>query len=50
MLPTHLYAVDCDGSEESVFDCPSNEVDARCQQQQQDASVICQGLVRGKIN
>ena len=37
-----LHSVECTGSEESIFDCQTNEGDGGCSVSQ-DASVICQG-------
>ena len=37
-----LHSVECSGSEESIFDCQTNEGDGGCSQGQ-DASVVCQG-------
>ena len=41
-LLTLFHTVECNGTEESLFDCQSNEGDGGCSGRQ-DASVICQG-------
>lgn len=38
-----IHSVECNGSEESIFDCRTNEGDGGCTRYQ-DASVICQGM------
>ena len=40
-----LHSVECNGTEESIFDCRTNEGDGGCLSYQ-DGSVICQGIPR----
>ena len=37
-----IHSVECNGTEESIFDCQTNEGEGGCLTHQ-DASVICQG-------
>ena len=40
----HLFqAVECNGTEESIFDCQWSDLNSTCYHRQ-DASVICQGM------